>query len=234
MPTMMTTTMTFHCRQMAIAMLCVFTLSVPALAQKKAADAPTPEPDTKPVVSVTREIKTDIVIECEGQAYFNSAEQIVVFEEDVVVKHPGFHIECEELEVFLKGNPVNVLGTQEAAVPGKGSAKGAPAAAAAAAPGTGTGTGDASDSVDKIFAKGKNRLVALTKFSSDPSKNIRAKCGWATYDSASGDLILHDWPVLNQGNVSVQSTAKDTIIYVRANGDFEASGPATFQRTKDK
>ena len=225
MTKMIMTTLTFHCRQMAIAMLCVWSLSVPALAQEKAADAPVPEPDSKPLVSLTKEIKTDIVIECEGQAYFNSAEQIVVFEEDVVVKHPGFHIECEELEVFLKGNPVDVLGTTpDAGGPGKDGTKGTPAA----------GTGDASDSVDKIFAKGKNRLVALTKFSPDPSKNIRAKCGWATFDSASGDLVLHDWPVLNQGNVSVQSTAKDTIIYVRANGDFQASGPATFQRTKDK
>ncbi|MEZ5323494.1 MAG: hypothetical protein R3F19_00290 [Verrucomicrobiales bacterium] len=216
-------TTTFHHERLALAILFVFATSVPALAQKNAADAPTPEPDTKPVASVTKDIKTDIVIEAEGQAYFNSEEQIVVFQEDVVVNHPGFHIECEELEVFLKGNPVNVLGDPDAAEPDKN----APTAAT-------TGTGDASDSVDKIFARGKDRLVALTKFSPDPSKNIRAKCGWATYDSTSGDLILHDWPVLNQGNVSVQSTAKDTIIYVRENGDFEASGPATFQRTKVK
>ena len=207
-----------------LAVLLGISLCIPAVAQKKPEDAPQPKADPRPIVSVEKSVKTDIVIECEGQAYFNSADQIVVFEKDVVVKHPGFNIECEELEVFLKGNPANVLGD-----PGTDGATSTTVNGGKAS----GGTADAGDSVDKIFAKGLNRLVALTKFSKDPTKEVRAKCGWATYDSKTGDLILHDWPVLNQGNVSVQSTAKDTIIYVRANGDFEASGPATFQRTKD-
>ena len=205
-------------------LLLSFGLSLPALAQKKPKDAPVPKADSGPVASVEKKINTDIIIECEGQAYFNNADQIVVFEKDVVVKHPGFNIECEELEVFLKGNPAKVLG--EPGAP--------PKAGGAASDNNGSaGTGDAGDSVDKIFAKGKTRLVALTKFSSDRARDVRAKCGWATYDSKTGDLILHDWPVLNQGNVSVQSTAKETVIYVRENGDFEASGPAIFQRNKE-
>ncbi|MGK0184264.1 MAG: lipopolysaccharide export system protein LptA [Verrucomicrobiales bacterium] len=198
-----------------------------AQAPKKPKEAPVPQPDSRPVASVKKkEAKSDIIIECEGQAYFNNKEQIVVFQQDVVVNHPGFHIECEELEVFLKGNPSSVL-SDAPAEKGK-------AGASSTTLGTGASdTGDASDSVEKIFARGNGRLVALTKFSVDKAKEIRAKCGWVSYDSTSGDIILHDWPVLNQGNVSVQSTAKDTIIYVRQNGDFEASGPAIFQRNKD-
>lgn len=213
----------FNCFKCSVAVLgMVFAIGLnQAHGQKDPEDAPEPELDIGPAASVKKVINTDIVIECEGQAYFDNAEQIVVFEKDVVVKHPGFHIECEELEVFLKGNPVEVLGDPKAAAKGDAGAKAA------------VSTGGAGESVDKIFARGKDRLVALTKFSADRSKDVRAKCGWATYDSKTGDLILHDWPVLNQGNVSVQSTAKDTIIYVRANGDFEASGPAIFQRNKD-
>ena len=197
-------------------------LTPPVLAQERSQDAPEPKPDGPPT-PIKNRVNPDIVIECEGQAYFNSADQIVVFEKDVVVKHPGFNIECEELEVFLKGDPVNVLGDSN--TPSDAPGTGAKAAAA--------GKEDASDSVDKIFAKGNDRLVALTKFSADRTKDVRAKCGWATYDSATGDLILHDWPVLNQGNVSVQSSSKETIIYIRANGDFEASGPAIFQRNRN-
>lgn len=199
--------------------ICVAAACLPVHAQKKPKEAPVPPPSDRPVATVQKKVSADIIIECEGKAHFNNSEQIVVFEEDVVVKHPGFHIECEELEVFLKGSPANVLGDTS---PKPTTSKDA------------AGTGDASDSVEKIFARGNGRLVALTKFSADRAKDIRAKCGWVSYDAESGDIILHDWPVLNQGNVSVQSTAKDTIIYVRANGDFEASGPAIFQRNKDK
>ena len=193
---------------------------------------------TRPVASLERKIETDIVIECEGQAYFNNTEGIVVFERDVVVKHPGFHIECEELEVFLKGDPSNILGSPSASdgvlASDRAGADSATIAAAAPTEGAATTEGaDASESVDKIFARGNDRLVALTKFSPDRTRDVRAKCGWATYDSATGDLILHEWPVLNQGNVNVQATSKDTIIYVRANGDFEASGPAVFQRNRN-
>lgn len=213
------------------ALLAVISLPERALAQKDAGNAPEPEPDGHPVASVQKEIENDIVIECEGQAYFNNADQIVVFEKDVVVRHPGFTIECEELEVFLKGDPVHVLGTPDAA--SANTASGTTGAAAEAAGAATPGSGDASESVDKIFARGKDRLVALTKFSPDRTRDVRAKCGWASYESTTGDLVLHDWPVLNQGNVSVQSQAKETIIYIRANGDFEASGPAVFQRIKD-
>jgi len=199
---------------------------------KDPANAPEPSSKAEPAVSKERKQPKQLVtIECQGRAYFDNTERIVVFEKDVVVTHPSFLIHCEELEVFLKEDasaaleePKTAGGPEDPAAPENAATPEIPVTPE----GADVLAGEGADPIDKMFAKGQERLVELLRYS--PSGDVRAKCGWATYDSATGDLVLHEWPVVSRANVNVRAIEKDTVIYIRKNGDFEASGPAIFQK----
>ena len=154
-------------------------------------------------------------ITASGAAFFDSKESIGVFTDDVVVNDPQFHITCDVLEVFMKKGSVD----------GKPAAQPAPAVdpnAPRPLPGEGPGSGGFKDSgVDKAIAKG--RKVVIQKVSDTGEAQIGV-CRHATYDGKTGDIILKDWPQVQDGSRTVTATERSTVMTLKQNGQFEAVG----------
>ena len=210
-----------HTYRTIFGLLLIFSFAGAASAQgeKTPVDAPVPKPDSGVDDSKDKnEPKNDVVIECQGRAFFDNAEHTVIFQEDVIVRHPSFLIECEELDIHLKGDVTSALGAGSTPPPAETTAEGA----AAKKP---------QDQIKKLYAWGKDRLVALRKKS--PQGDVFAKAGRASYDGETEDIILLDWPVVNRNGVSVQATEKGTMITIKKLGDFEVLGPAIFRKSAE-
>jgi lipopolysaccharide export system protein LptA len=52
------------------------------------------------------------------------------------------------------------------------------------------------------------------------------KCGKATYDPATGDVTLEDWPQIQQGINNQVATQKTTIMILNAKGHSRTTGPS--------
>jgi hypothetical protein len=83
----------------------------PDAAPTKATPVPPAAADGKPKAAgaaadgkageVPVKVDNDIHIYAEGVAYFDSREAIGVFTDQVELQHPGFHLFCEQLEIYM-------------------------------------------------------------------------------------------------------------------------------------
>lgn len=55
------------------------------------------------------------------------------------------------------------------------------------------------------------------------------KCGKATYDVASGDVSLEEWPQVQQGINNQVATARETVMILNAKGRSRTVGPSRTQ-----
>lgn len=173
-----------------------------------------PEPmRATPLEDPKKKVGDSTVINCSGAAFFDSKEAIGVFSDDVVVQNPQFHITCDTLEVFMKKEG-------EA----KKDAPPAPAhGAAPALPGDKPAGNSMADSgIERAIAKG--RKVVIQKLNAAGAIQIGV-CRHATYEGSSGDIILRDFPQVQDGGRVVTATDRSTEIILRQNGQFETKGP---------
>jgi hypothetical protein len=56
----------------------------------------------KPLKDVRKRLLAEI--KAQGAVHFNSTTKVMVFTDDVVVDHTGFHLECDILEIILKAD----------------------------------------------------------------------------------------------------------------------------------
>lgn len=129
-----------------------------------------------------------------GASYFDSSKRIVVFTGEVVVNHPDFDIECEELEVYLK--PEN----EE------------------------TGGGAMSGGIDIAVAHGKRVVIRKPANSKTKSKAQLGQCQKATYYAGKGELVMQKWPQLQVGNHLFRALEKGTEMTLRQNGQHRIAG----------
>ena len=142
-------------------------------------------------------------IVCKGNSFYDQSGNVMLFRKDVVAEHPGFRINCEEMEVLLEDNTVGFGDHAKSAAPGKGR--------------------DASG-IRRAVAMGKGSLIDLVRFT--PKGNLMGKCGYAIYDGRTGDIELHDWPVVSNGTRVYRAKKKETIMTIRQNGNHVVKGEA--------
>ena len=82
---------------------------------------PVPPPDTGADVALNRKAQADnkkMRITCRGTSFYDKSGNVILFEEAVVAKHPGFLIECEGNGSFPRGRSdrTRIRCTKEAVV----------------------------------------------------------------------------------------------------------------------
>lgn len=142
-----------------------------------------------------------------------TGEMLAVFTGDVIVNHPSFIIESDQLEVFLEQSGDGKDGAA-------GAAKPAPAPNASA--GGNTPEAPAETAIKKAIATG--REVVIRKKTAD-GKLIIAKCRKATYFADTQKLKLEQWPQVQRDNILVIATEPSTqMILDTQTGHHEAIG----------
>jgi len=125
------------------------------------------------------------VIESDGGASFENAENVAEFTGHVKVTDSQFDLSCDKLHVELRPDR-------------KG--------------------------LKRVIATG-NVLVVQEKPNDkgDVIKSI-GKCGKATYDAATGDVTLEDWPQIRQGINNQVATQQNTVMILNARGKSRTIG----------
>ena len=130
-------------------------------------------------------------------AKFDANTNVVTFEEDVELCHNQFDLKCQVLVAELK--------------PGKEGAPPDPNMAKAQA---------AAGGIRKATAKG---FVIIQKMSADGKVQV-AKSREAVYDAETEDVILSDYPQLQDGPNLILGVENTTKIFLRKNGKYEVRG----------
>jgi hypothetical protein len=163
------------------------------------------EVTAKPLPDGRKKLLAEIT--AEGAVHFNATTKIMVFTDEVVVDHTGFHLECDILEIILKASVE--LG-----------------AAATAPEESETGISATSvkgdDPIEKAIARGGT--VTITKKDAQ-GKLKTGKARYVMYDAQTGDITMRDYPQVQSGQSLMLATDASTIIVMKADGNHYAVGP---------
>jgi lipopolysaccharide export system protein LptA len=179
------------------------------------------------------------------RATFNQRTNVAVFLENVVVVDPEFNVQCEKLTAFLKNDEdVNPPGTPAPKSGPKGSATpkpvatpgGTPAAAPGATPAGTPGADGAAATpppkkhggLDHAIAEttpGKRVLITQDKKEADGTiTHGTGTADRATYETATGDVVLYGAPEVKQGGKSVVAVDPAAVITMNRDGRLHAVG----------
>ena len=151
--------------------------------------------------------ETNIDIVSQGALYFDSAQSLAVFTDDVVVNHPQFHLTCDELQVYmLKENEK----PKDAATAKPASPDDAPKP-------------KQDNSVKQAIATG--RKVVIQKLSETGEMQIGISRS-ATYIGESGDIILREMPQVQRARNLIIATDRSTYMILKQNGELKVHGPS--------
>ena len=81
---------------------------------------------------------------------------------------------------------------------------------------------DGESALDKAIATGKR--VTVQKIGEDGEVQI-GQSRKVTFEEASGDVVLEDWPQVQTGNTLIQAKEQGTIIVLNRNGKMKVNGP---------
>ena len=136
------------------------------------------------------------------ESQFDANANVVTFEGNVELDHPEFDLTCDTLEVQM---------------PKKEGADGA---------GGGNPTEEAaSGGIDKAIARG---YVVIEKLKPDGTLQV-AIARRAVYDATTGNIVLTDFPQLQDGTNLIKGKTEATRIYLRPDsGEYDVKGPANY------
>lgn len=178
---------------------------IPLVRSKRDSEAAAPAVTKPEKPNAAGETHIDIV--SQGALYFDSAQSMAVFTDDVVVNHPQFHLTCDELQVYmLKENEK----PDDAAT--------AKPAAPVEAP-----KSNQDSSVKQAIATG--RKVVIQKLSETGEMQIGISRS-ATYIGESGDIILREMPQVQRARNLIIATDRSTYMILKQNGELKVHGPS--------
>ncbi len=179
-----------------------------------------PAPGPKPAPRTKRKAKKGKVIEinCTGGAIFSATGDpegkvapdapekppIIIFEENVTVQHPNFHITCDKLIAYMKKTSEKKEGAEKTA------------------PGASTSGKEEEGGIERAVATG--REVIVRKVAADGKVKI-GKARRVTYDDDSGDVTLEIWPQVRDGDNVQLAKSADAIMILKQDGKMVTKGP---------
>ena len=199
-----------------------------------AAPAPTPPPLAAPVENVPGDTtpptddvpdkgpETETDIDASQSASFNSKDRIAVFTGNVRVKDPRFELACDELTVYLN------KGAAPGATPEPNATPASQKPATLPAPGAEPSPAPSGGGIDHAVAKGHVIIIqrkAATKEGEEDKISI-GRGGLGTFDNKSGDMVLKDWPNLEQNGSSLVATAQGTVMTIHRDSSMNTEGPS--------
>ena len=169
---------------------------------------------------------TETDIDATQSASFNSKDRIAIFTGNVRVKDPRFELACDELTVYLnKGASPNATPDPNAPPAAKPTPVATPPPAPGAPPPSPTPGGSG---IDHAVARGHVIIIqrkAATKPGEEDKISI-GRGGLGTFDNKSGDMVLKDWPNLEQNGSSLVATAQETVMTIHRDSSMNTDGPS--------
>lgn len=177
-----------------------------------------------------------------GSAYMDLAKNTLIFLNDVHLQHPQFELWCDELQIYLKKKPKEIpeeepdASTEESAegdeedegvtiVDGTDMVESKEEEMAEEETVEGEELAEAPDTMGGIeIAVALGEQVLIKKLDQE-GKSQAAQCQRAIFYADDGDVILQLQPNLQMGNNLIQSTSKDTQIFLLKNGRHRVVGP---------
>ena len=148
------------------------------------------------------------------EASFDQKANLAIFINDVVVKDPEFNVMCDKLTAHLKHDDK------------KGASK--PGATPTAAP-AGAGKEPKKGGLERAVAEStSSRRVIITQEKVGEDGAVTRSVGKAdkaTYDVATGDIVLYGTPEVVQNMNRVQATDPGTVMTLNRSGRMKAVGP---------
>ncbi|MEI6534172.1 MAG: LptA/OstA family protein [Verrucomicrobiaceae bacterium] len=179
---------------------------IPLVRSKRDADSAVPAVANPGKTETAGDTHIDIV--SQGALYFDSAQSLAVFTDDVVVNHPQFHLTSDELQVYmLKEEEKNPKVTVAPTPPANGAAP----------------KPKQDSSVKQAIATG--RKVVIQKRADTGEMQIGI-CRSATYIGENGDIILREMPKVQRGKNLISATDPSTYMILKQNGELKVFGPA--------
>ena len=201
----------------------VDTLTKPSVAPVAAPVQPKKQEKASPATSKDAAPKdTKIVITAQGAAYFDSKQSMAVFTDDVIVVHPQFTMNCDELEVYMKKEKPEEKKKAAGDAPATGDKPGADKAATDKPAAAGAEAAEDSGGIDKAIGKGRKVVIQKADENGEPQIGI---CRHCTYDGNTGDVTLRDYPQVQRGNNVIIGTAPSTYMILKASGELKTFGP---------
>ena len=168
--------------------------------------------------------ETETVIDAAQSATFNSKDRVAVFTKDVRVKDPRFELACDKLTVFL-----NKSASPDASAPATAATPPPLKSATPPAPGQQPSPAPAGGGIDHALAEGHVIIIqrkAATKPGEEDKLSI-GRGGIGTFDNKTGDMVLKDWPNLEQNGSSLIAKAQSTVMTIHRDSSMDCEGPNT-------
>ncbi len=199
---------------------------------RDASAAPKPTPIKSVPVENPAVPGSKVLITCTGAAFFDSETSIALFTDNVEVRHPQFFVQCDEFEVHMvkeekTKEPESGKKVDPIKDPLKDTVKPAPAAASG-------GAGDTAPGADSSikFAIARGRMVTIEKRTETGEIQI-GHAKHATYDGATGNILLRDFPQVQRGQNLQIATDPSTTMLLKQNGALETKGPSRTEIIQD-
>lgn len=203
-----------------------------APAEVKPQDAPKPQPLTPAAIDQPAMKGDKIIITCSGAAFFDSETSIMLFTENVEVRHPQFFVLCDEFEVHMI--------KEEKPKEGQPARKSDPIKNPLADPAAKSGTAPAAKGPDGQpvadssikFAIARGRMVTIEKLTETGDIQV-GHAKHATYEGATGNILLRDFPQVQRGQHLQIATDPSTTMTLKQNGALDTKGPSRTEIIQD-
>jgi lipopolysaccharide export system protein LptA len=184
--------------QAAQAFLVQANIPVPAASQPTAVPAPL---DVKPGPD-------DTVVKCEGGAYFDSDEGLMVYMKNVTVTDPRLDLwGANELKVFMVKKPADAPKIDKSAPPQNGFGE----------------VGANFDGVDRLVATGAVRVLQKSQEPGKPP--VEASGAILTYHVKTGETVISGgYPWVKQGDKFMRAKEPNLILRIQKSGSFVTEG----------
>jgi hypothetical protein len=175
---------------------------------------PAPQPLVPAPLAAPVDKKKEVIVIAADSMIWDSSQSIMVAVGNVDLKHPEFHLTCEELEVHMKKE--------------KADAKAKEPATAAPAP---QGGAMNASSLDKAIARGPKVIVEKQ---GEDGKIMTGQCRLLIHDGSTQITTLRIWPQVSDGNSMQVADEESCVMVLSPQGTLTTRGRSHAEIVNEK
>ncbi len=194
-------------------------------------NVPVPPPKVLPKATPPPSNEENITIDA-NSATFDEGSNRAIFRGHVRLRSATKDIDCEELDVTFKEDPTK--DKDKAPAPPPKPVTPAPVFDPAK-PNAPAGAPEApkeikATQIEKAIARGNGSTVTIVTRGNKPAV---CKCGEATFDDKTGNMVMRIFPEAEQEGTRLQATERGTILTMNRAGNINAEGPVKTIKSND-